>query len=550
MDVANPLRVCVYARVSTTRQAKNDISIPDQVARAEQWCAQNNAVVTDTIIEGGASATDDVRPHFQQMIARAMSDEHPYDIILVHSLSRMFRNALHFMQYRHSLKRVKVRIVSITQGFGDDPAAELAMGMLALFDEYHSLENAKHTQRAMLKNAQLGFWNGQTPPFGYRTYEAERREGKSKRKLEIDADEAFVARLIFELYLTGPAGSQALGITKLARWLNENGYKLRGKKFHVSNVQLILRNTAYIGVAFYNKRDSKTGEQRPEEEWIPIPVPPLIAAEDFEAVQARLVDRRPTVRAARVTTTNNLLTGITFCGCGGDGCNGGMTTSTGKSGQYKYYACSNRARAGPSICKGRRMPMDKLDTVVLDALEQRLLTSERLRDLLSSWLDHSNHATESRREKLRQLRSRKTSLGAGLERLLDLVAEGHLTASDPRFAKKHADQKAQLTQVEADIVLLERQLANSEKRITPELIKRFAQLMRERLRDDDPTLRQYYVRSIVGRVEVGNQEIRIVGSTKALEHAVGRLGAKPSFPVPIIEREWCARQDSNLRPPA
>ncbi len=38
-------RVCVYARVSTTRQAKHDLSIPDQVERAETWCAQNNAQI-------------------------------------------------------------------------------------------------------------------------------------------------------------------------------------------------------------------------------------------------------------------------------------------------------------------------------------------------------------------------------------------------------------------------------------------------------------------------------------------------------------------------
>ena len=36
--------------------------------------------------------------------------------------------------------------------------------------------------------------------------------------------------------------------------------------------------------------------------------------------------------------------------------------------------------------------MGKLDDIVLDALEQRLLTPERLRDLLSSWLDHTKHA--------------------------------------------------------------------------------------------------------------------------------------------------------------
>ncbi len=303
-------------------------------------------------------------------------------------------------------------------------------------------------------------------------------------------------------------------------------------------MQAVLRNTAYIGVAFYNKRDSKLRVQRPEEEWVPIPVPPIIASDDFEAVQERLVKRRPTVCAARVTTTNNLLIGLTICGCGGDGCGGGMTTATGKGGQYKYYACSNRTRAGACICKGRRIPMGKLDDIVLSALEQRLLTPERLRDLLSGWLDHSKHATDSRREKLRQLRARKTSLEAGLERLLDLITEGHLTASDPRFAKKNAEQKTQLVQVEADIVLLERQLANSERRITPELIEQFAELMRQRLREGEPALRQYYVRSIVGRVEVGDSEVKIMGATKALEHAVGRIGSLPHRPVPNIEREW------------
>ena len=31
-------RVAVYARVSTTRQAENDISIPDQLAQARRYC--------------------------------------------------------------------------------------------------------------------------------------------------------------------------------------------------------------------------------------------------------------------------------------------------------------------------------------------------------------------------------------------------------------------------------------------------------------------------------------------------------------------------------
>src|SRR3546814_13174894 len=88
-------------------------------------------------------------------------------------------------------------------------------------------------------------------------------------------------------------------------------------------------------VALYNKRDSKTGEQRPESEWVPIPVPPIITTDDFEAVQSRLVEQRPANQAARVTTTNTLLIGLTRCGSG-DGCGGGMTTVPGKGGRLQH----------------------------------------------------------------------------------------------------------------------------------------------------------------------------------------------------------------------
>src|SRR3546814_10393340 len=103
---------------------------------------------------------------------------------------------------------------------------------------------------------------------------------------------------------------------------------------------------------------------------------------------------------------------------------------------------------------------------------------------------------------------------------------GHFTASDARFAKKHRELAEQLVHVKTDIVMLERQLANSERRITPELIERFAQLMREKLRSDDPALRRFYVKAIVGRVEVGDHQIRISGSSKELEHAVDRKSTR------------------------
>src|SRR5438445_9976228 len=84
------LRAALYMRVSTGRQAEHDLSIPDQRRQLESWCRAQECIVTSEFIEGGASAGDDRRPVFQQMIERACDGEQAFDLILVHSYSRFF----------------------------------------------------------------------------------------------------------------------------------------------------------------------------------------------------------------------------------------------------------------------------------------------------------------------------------------------------------------------------------------------------------------------------------------------------------------------------
>jgi Resolvase, N terminal domain len=64
-------RVALYARVSTTRQAEADLSIPDQIRQAEAWCQQHGMTIVCRYIEPGASGTDENRPIFQEMLAGA-----------------------------------------------------------------------------------------------------------------------------------------------------------------------------------------------------------------------------------------------------------------------------------------------------------------------------------------------------------------------------------------------------------------------------------------------------------------------------------------------
>ena len=538
-------RVFVYARVSTTRQERNDLSLPDQIATADRWIDEQGAERVRIFSEAG-SATTDERRAFREMIALAESDEHPVDVILLHSLSRGFRNALDFMQYRERLRRKKIRIVSITQNFGDDPASDMAVAMLAIFDEYHSAENGKHVRRTMIANAVNGFWNGQTPPLGFRTFVVPQPRGKDRKKLEHDPDTVELVRWIFITYLNGDDDGP-VGIMKLAQLLSERGERLRGKRFSVSNVHGILTNTAYIGCVLFNRRDSRTGEARPEAEWVPIPVPPVVSEDVFYAVRKQMADRDPRMGEAAVKTNTNLLTGRTICGCGDDGCGAGMSTATGKSGRYRYYACAARTKQGVDACAGRRMRMEALDTIVIDAVAEHLTNPVRLNALLQTWLDRSQTAISEREADLKRLRTRLTQLEGESARVIKLVRSGICSPDDPQIATELASIRAQRTSIEADIVVLERQLDAGDRRITPDIIAKFGQLLDRKLRGPDPKVRREYVHLLVDKVEVGDREIRITGRNAMLERAVVASQA-PEAVVPKAERKWCTRLDSNQWP--
>src|SRR5262245_10423839 len=179
---ASAPRAALYMRVSTGRQAEHDLSIPDQRRQLESWCRAQACTVASEFIEGGASAGDD------QMIERACDGERAFDLILVHSYSRFFREAFEQEFYLRKLAKHGVRVVSITQPVGDEsePMHAMMRKVIALFDEYQSKENAKHVIRSMKENARQGFWNGATTPLGYKLVEAEKRGTKIKKKLDLD----------------------------------------------------------------------------------------------------------------------------------------------------------------------------------------------------------------------------------------------------------------------------------------------------------------------------------------------------------------------------
>jgi site-specific DNA recombinase len=410
--------------------------------------------------------------------------------------------------------------------------------LCAMFDEYQSKENAKHVLRAMKENARLGFWNGAPPPYGYCAVVVEIRADAVKKRLQIDPNEADIVRDIFSLYRSGR------GIRAIADQLNRKGltYRHKERKFSSGLVHQILTREAYAGTYYFNRTDSRRRRGKDKTEWVSFATPVIIDAEIFHEVRLTLESRRPTRVPPRLVDGPTLLTGIAKCAT----CGGGMTIRTGKGGRYRYYTCNNRINEGATSCKGRNIPMPVLDQLVIDKLEERIFAPDRLEVLLHALIARIQDKAKDGSAKAEEVRKKLKSVELRVERLYAALADGTVsdTAMFQRSVSQVENEREDLLQT---IASLERHADVPRHLLTKDSIARFAEAARSQLRGEDATLRKGYVRQFVERIEVDDQEIRIIGPTANLALGVLGSGRSGATGVPSFVPGWWARQDSNLR---
>ena len=203
-----------------------------------------------------------------------------------------------------------------------------------------------------------------------------------------------------------------------------------------------------------------------------------------------LEDFHLAMTAPRIVSGPTLLTGICFCAA----CGRAMTLRTGKSGQYRYYTCSTKARQGETGCKGRTVPMERLDTLVADHIEQRLLQPKRLEQILSTVLNRREERAERRAVHITQLRKRAAEAEAKLKRLYDAIENGVADLADPILKDRIAELKAVRDQARADAERAQEAIDRTGPAITPQALKTFARQARRRMRTENGGYRRNYLR--------------------------------------------------------
>jgi len=534
------MAVALYARVSTKRQAEKDLSIPDQLKQMRAWCKSQGYTVAMEYVEAGASATDDKRPEFQRMIAESTLSSAPFEAIIVHSLSRFFRDSLEFGLYERKLNRAGVNLISITQQTSNDPAGEMARQLFTMFDEYQSKENGKHTQRAMKENARQGFWNGSKPPFGYRTEEVpvQGRRGNKKR-LKLDPAEASIVKKIFRLSLNGYRGTP-MGLRAIAIHLNERGLMKRGKPWGKTEVSNVLSNPVYKGEYYFNKRNSKTKKLKPESEWIKLEVESIVSAEIFDRARARSAAHAPEKIPPRLVNNPTLLTGFLTCGC----CGGSMTLATGKSGKYKYYKCTTRINKGSKACKGQNIPVDKLDTLILERMADKILIPSRIEQLLKEMRDRQKASRATEKEQIKKLTSELKKLEHKRNRLFEAVEEGILPLDESLKSRAH-QQQVRHQEILIEIAGFRRSQHMPLNAISSKHIERFSTAMRKRLLDRKSGFGKEYLKLLVENITVEENKATITGSYDSLANALTQTKKGTHNGVPRFVPNWLPIQDSN-----
>ncbi|WP_264583801.1 recombinase family protein [Sphingobium sp. B7D2B] len=537
-----------YVRVSTDEQEENRTSIESQISAVESYAHDHGYQIIEMFIEPAASGRNQRRPKFLQMIALATAPDHPVEAIIGWAQSRLWRDLETHVNTRNSLSKARVALLSVTQSFGNDSNGQMLGNMTAMFDEHFARETAKHTRRTMRANAEEGFYNGGRFPFGYEARTVEVRGKKEKRRLFINEQEAVVVRLIYDLADHGE-GEGPMGGRAIAGWLNDRGYTLRGKPFYNGTIASILSQPHYLG-RYSNMTVDENGDKLPETDWVWVECPPIIDPEQAARIATSRAKRSPKVTAPRIVSGPTLLTGKVRCGM--PDCGAGFTMATGKGGRYRYYRCNRRTNAGAGSCKCPAVRVEKLDAIVVDALLEKLFTQERLAELLARVMDVSDQAQQRQRAELGQCRAETDRSQAALSRLLDLVAQGIMSPRDPALAEKLSEHRARIATLSERANLLERQLNRGGTILTPDLIKRFSQLIRDRLRDDESPLRRSYVRMFVDEVIVGaapdkgsEPHIIVRGSQSTIETAVISAAVSTKGQLPIFDREWCRLGDSN-----
>ncbi len=227
----------IYGRVSTSRQAERELSIPAQVKACQKYGMDHHwTLAPDGIYEEkGESARTVERPQLQKMLHRAKTDA-KVDVILMHKLDRMCRNVADYAAIKMMLKKHDVRLISVVEQFDESFSGELVENIMSSIAQWTSQNISWEVKKGLKEAVERGRFPGYAPT-GY-------LNDKKTKSLIVDTLRAPFVKMAFEFYATGKYSYDSL-----AAELAKRGFKSKyGNMVKRTSIEHILANPIYYGL--------------------------------------------------------------------------------------------------------------------------------------------------------------------------------------------------------------------------------------------------------------------------------------------------------------
>lgn len=345
-----------YIRVSTDDQI--EYSPDSQLKLLREYAKRNDYILPDEFIfqdEGISGKDAKHRPAFNEMIALAKSEEHPFDTILVWKFSRFARNQEESIVIKNLLKKVGVDVRSVSEPVDPDSAfGSLIERIIEWMDEYYLINLSGEVKRGMLER----FSRGEIvsiAPFGYVV----------ENGVYVPSEtQAPIVRRIFTSFVAG-TGKRRIAANLAAEGVLTN----RGNPPDSRFIEYILNNPVYIGKLRWSENGRAASTRKYDSESILIVDgnhEPLITSELWEAAQNRIKQIKKSYPKYQRQESVSVfaLKGLVRCSsCGATLC---LTCNKNS------IQCHNYARG---TCKqSHHIKLDIINSAVIQALEDAVLS--------------------------------------------------------------------------------------------------------------------------------------------------------------------------------